>query len=305
MPTLIKPDQLPAGNALSSAMMQAGSLAGPVLGGILVATAGSAAAFAADAASFAVSAVTLAFISARKTAAVGEVPEGATADGSVCAGAADAGSDQPSPAGPTLWQLLRTARLLQVLLVVTIAANLASGGTFDVALPALAHARFGAAGYGALLACFGAGALLGTLYAARAGTFARPAIVAMMAFLAMAIATGLLPFLWGLPGAAAAILILGTTNGFGNVVFITLIQQWAPSQLLGRVMSLVMLASLGSFPLSVALSGLLVRHIGPSPFFPIAGGLVVLSVAGALGQREVRMLGAGKSAAADQTTVRA
>jgi predicted MFS family arabinose efflux permease len=200
--------------------------------------------------------------------------------------------------GPTVWQLLRTARLLQVMLLVGIAANLAFGGTFEVALPALAHARFGAGGYGALLACFGAGAVLGTLYAARAGTLARPAIAAIMAFLVMSVATGLVPFLGGLPGAAAAILVLGATNGFGNVVFLTLLQRWARGQLLGRVMSLVMLASLGSFPLSVAVSGLLVRHIGPSPFFPVAGALVAVSVAAALSQREVRRFGAGDSPAA-------
>ncbi len=39
MPALLEPDQLTAGNALSSAMVQAGSLAGPVLGGLLVASA--------------------------------------------------------------------------------------------------------------------------------------------------------------------------------------------------------------------------------------------------------------------------
>ena len=37
-----------------------------------------------------------------------------------------------------------------------------------VALPTLAHARYGAAGYGALLACLAAGGLVGTLAGARA-----------------------------------------------------------------------------------------------------------------------------------------
>jgi hypothetical protein len=115
----------------------------------------------------------------------------------------------------------------------------------------------------------------------------------MAAFLVMAVAIALVPFLGGLPGAAAAILVLGLTNGFGNVVFVTLLQRWSPAPLLGRVMSLVMLASLGSFPLSVALSGLLVRQFGPSPFFPVAAGLVLLSIAGALSQHEIRFFGAG------------
>ena len=273
VPTLVKPDQLQAGNALSAAMTQAGSLAGPVLGGILVATAGSTPAFAVDAATFALSAISLALISTRSPAA-----------------AADGGA--PEETGPGVWTLLRTSRLLQVFLVVGIAANLASGGTTDVALPALAHARFGAGGYGALLACFGTGAMLGTLYAARGRKLARPTVVACGAYFVMAAATALLPFLWGLPGAAAASLVWGVTNGFGNVVFITLLQQWAPGRLLGRVMGLIMLASFGSFPLSVAVAGLLVRHLGPSPIFPIAAGLVTVAIIGALSQREIRTFGA-------------
>ena len=51
-----------AGNAINSATVQVGSVAGPVLGGLLVATAGPAPAFAVDAASFAASALSLALI---------------------------------------------------------------------------------------------------------------------------------------------------------------------------------------------------------------------------------------------------
>ena len=74
--------------------------------------------------------------------------------------------------------LLRRSRLLQVLLIVVIAANLAGGGMGEVALPSLAHARFGAAGYGALLACLAAGGVIGTLAAARTGGLRTPAIFA-------------------------------------------------------------------------------------------------------------------------------
>lgn len=288
MPTLLEPGQLPAGNALSAAMMRLGALAGPVLGALLVVTAGPGPAFAADAASFGLSALTLAFISSRRPQAAGALPAADAPAGPV-------GNDRPSRTGPTLWGLLRTSRLLQVVLAVCVAASLAWGGTLDVALPALAHARFGADGYGALLTCCGAGALLGTLYAARAGKFAQPAICGCVAFLAMATATGLLPYLGGLPGAAVAMLVLGATNGFGNVVLMTLLQQWAPARLLGRVMSLVMLTSVGIFPVSVVLAGVLIGQLGPAPVFSIAAGLVFLSVLGALTQREIRMLGTSRA----------
>jgi predicted MFS family arabinose efflux permease len=301
MPALLGPDRLQAGNALNSAAVQFGSLLGPALGGILVATAGSAPAFAVDAASFAVSALALALIVPRARASL------SAAEAGTALGAADDGTAEPATPGTPeaepgeteavpgkssgVWPLLCHSRLLQVLMVVTVVANFTSAGTFEVALPALAHLRFGATGYGALVACFGGGAVIGTLAATRAGRLRRPAPVACVAFLVSAVGICLVPFLGGLPGAAAATLVLGAGTGFGNIVMITLLQQWAPAQLLGRIMGVVMLASMGTFPVSVALSGVLVRALGPTPFFPVAGAALAVAILGALTQREIRDFG--------------
>jgi len=303
MPGVLDPAELQAGNALNSAAVQLGTLLGPVLGGVLVASAGSAPAFAADAASFAVSALTLSLLVSRArslpagAAAVADGPDGqpdpGDRAGSAVAGgpAATGGLSTASPDASSVWWLLRHARLLQVLIVVTVVANLTSGGTFEVALPTLAHLRFGATGYGAIVACFGGGAVIGTLAATKAGGLRRPAPAACAAFLFSAACTCLVPFLGGLPGAAAATLLMGAGNGFGNIIMITLLQLWAPPALLGRVMSMVMLSSMGTFPVSVALAGLLVRVFGPVPFFPVAGAVLALAVVGALAQREVRDFG--------------
>jgi predicted MFS family arabinose efflux permease len=291
MPSLLEPEHLQAGNAINSAAVEVGSVAGPVLGGLLVASAGPAPAFAVDAASFAVSALTLALIRPRAApAAPGPTPAGPAAPDGVSADA---------PSGDSVWSLLRNARVFQIIVVVIVAANLASGGTFDVALPALAHARFGAGGYGVLIACLGAGAVVGTLAAARRGQAARPVLVASGCFLAEAFAIAVIPFLGGLAGAAAATFAMGACNGLGNVIILTLIQRWAPPRLLGRVMSVVMLAGLGSFPLSVAVSGVLVHRFGPSPFFPAAGALVAAAVLGAISSREFRNFGTAEPPAAE------
>jgi predicted MFS family arabinose efflux permease len=291
MPSLLEPEHLAAGNAVNSAAVQAGSVAGPVLGGLLVATAGSAPAFAADAASFAVSALSLALIRTRTSPSTAAGPASPAHPD-----AAGPGRPQDTGTGAEggVWSLLRRSRLLQVIVVVVIASNLVFGGTFEVALPALAHARFGAGGYGALIACLGAGAVIGTLAAARAGNADRPALVASGAFLAEALAIALIPFLGGLPGAAAATFVLGACNGMGNVVFLTLVQRWAPARLLGRVMSVILLAGFGSFPLSVVVSGVLVHRLGPSPFFPVAAAAVAISILGAMSQREVRDFGSAE-----------
>ena len=288
MPSLLDGERLAAGNAISTAAVQAGSLVGPALGGALVAvTRASTWAFAIDAASFAVSALTLALIPRGRRAGPWplELPGGRTRRtraGPRTAGGGDQG----------VLALLRRSRALQVILVVVIAANLAGGGIDGVALPSLAHARFGAAGYGALLACFAAGSVLGTLAAARTGGLRRPAIFASMVFLVDATALALAPYLGGEAGAAAALFAGGAANGLGNVTFLTVLQKWAPPALLGRVMSAIMLCAFGSFPLSVAVSGVLVRHIGPSLFFPVAGGLVAVAILGGLTQREFREFGA-------------
>jgi hypothetical protein len=70
-------------------------------------------------------------------------------------------------------------------------------------------------------------------------------------------------------------------------------------------MSVIMLCAFGSFPLSVAVSGVLVRHIGPTLFFPVAGGLVALAILGGLTQREFREFGAsGEEEPTAETTLR-
>ncbi len=285
MPSLVDPETLQAANGVSAAAVQVGSLAGPVLGGLLVTTSGPAPAFAADAATFAVSAASLAMIRRREAHS-------------------EAGSPGPGEGQATsTWRLLLRARVLQVLLTLSVLANFVIAGAFDVALPALAHARFGAAGYGAIIACFGAGSVTGMLAAARFSALRRPAQVACLGFLAGAVAVAAVPYAGGLPGACAACVVLGTAAGFGNVILITLLQRWAPARLLGRLMSLVMLASIGAFPVAAALSGLIVRGIGPVPFFPAAGAIFAVVLLMALGQREFRAFGAEADAQPDQAAV--
>jgi MFS family permease len=282
LPSLLDGERLGAGNALSSAAVQAGSLLGPSLGGALVAITGtSTAAFAIDAVSFAVSALTLALIRLPASEPV-SVPEASPASGS-------------EPQQNVLKLLLRW-RPMRVIFLVTIAANLAGGGMSEVALPSLAHSHWGADGYGALLACFAGGALIGTLGATRTTRLAQPAIFITALFMVNALADSLIPFTGGEIGAAIALFVSGTTNGMANVVAITMVQKAIPPALTGRIMGALMLCSFGSFPLSVAVTGLLVHHFGPVPFFPVAGGLVAAALLFGLSQREFRAFGTTQAA---------
>lgn len=283
-PTLLPTDDLQAGNGISSALQQMGSLVGPGLGGILVAAAGPAPAFTTDAVTFAISAVSLALMRHRADPQEPK-PTGATKDGAVS------------------WRdvvaLFKAYRVLQIGLLINFLANLAAGGTFDVALPTLAHRDFGARGYGVIMAVLSAGLLVGSLAAGNRRNWQRPAVVAYCFFLASTVGEAVIPFAGGLVGAAAAAFGFGACTMFANVINGTLAQKWYPPQLLGRSMSLFLFMSAGLFPVSVGLAGILVKAFGPAVLFPIAAGMVALAVAGALTQRECREFGAPGSASAE------
>ncbi len=290
MPSLLGPDRLAAGNAINMAALESGSVIGPVLGGAMVAAGGSVPAFALDAASFAVSAVTLALLRLGRAAAAAASAPAETAGPDTTA---QTDSAVAAPAG--LWEFVRRERLLKILLLVTLVANFGAAGTLEVAMPTLAHARWGAGGYGSLLACIGVGTVAGTLASALATRLRRPAVGAGFALLFCAGGIAAIPFLGGLPGAAAAALLLGVGLGFGNAVLITLAQRWVPGELLGRVMSLVMMCSIGSFPITTVLTGVLVHVLGPSPFFVIAGAGLAVAILGALSQPVFREFGVSEA----------
>jgi MFS family permease len=273
IPSLLPDADLQAGNALASSSTQLATLIGPAIGGGLVALAGPAPAFAVDAASFVVSAASLAGIRAIKRPASSDqlipAPTGGVG-GQQSLPDERASTIALQPHTRTLLDVLRTERVLQIILVVTFAANLGSGGMSEVALPALAHGPFhaGAAGYGALIAAFGGGALIGTIVAGQIRAFRRPAVVGSIAF-------------------------GGALNGFGNILTITAFQRWAPPELLGRLMGVLLLCSFGIFPVSVALGGLVVHDFGPAPFFPVAAGILAIAVIAGLTQRPWRQFGSG------------
>jgi predicted MFS family arabinose efflux permease len=286
IPSLLSGDDLQAGNALASSGTQLATLAGPAVGGALVILAGPSLAFGLDALSFVVSAVTLATLPG--PAVLGPRP---TAD------PAPAPETTMGPA-PTLLGLLRSERVLQIILLVNVAANLGMGGESEVALPALVHGplQAGASGYGAVLAAFGGGALLGTIAAGQLGRLRRPVIVGSLAFLAEAACIAVVPYLGATAAVAAAMAGLGIMNGFGNVLTITAFQRWAPPSALGRLAALLTLTSFGVFPISVALAALVVRHWGATPFFLLAAVTLTVAILAGLSQRAWRDFGASQPA---------
>jgi MFS family permease len=267
MPSITRADRLQQANAALTGALQAGSLAGPLLGAALIAAGGPATAFALDAATFALSAATLA-----RLPRVDRAPHA-----------------QAAPARPLRTMITETPAL-PIMLVVVLAGNLASSGLFAVALPVLAHGKFGSSGYGIVLAVLAGGAVcgtaLGSIIRAR-----RPAVVASFMFLSQCAALALVP-VGGLAGATTAAAAFGAANAIGELVMVTALQRSFPQAVLGRLMGLLMLASAGAFPLSVELTSTVVRYLGTGTAFPLGAAFAAAAILFGLSWRAFRQFGA-------------
>jgi MFS family permease len=285
LPEILSADELQAGNALNTSTIQLALLIGSGLAGLVVSHLHSAAAFVVDALTFVVSAGTLASMQGGKRLAKPE---------DQITSVAQKVSEESFTFAPdiTFWQLLRTWRLLQVAFLVIIFGNFLFNGLFEVALPALVLNQFmaGASGYGLLLAAFGAGSLLGGLVAGGLGKIAHRGILMLTLIMILGILYFFVPFSGGLPGAALLLGSAGFTNGMLTVLAFTSMQQQAPHHLLGRLMGVFLFASLGLYPFSVALAGILSSHFGPSIIFPISAAMMLGASAFGWLQREIREL---------------
>jgi predicted MFS family arabinose efflux permease len=283
LPSILPDDDLQAGNAINMATVQASVLAGPGVGGAIVASVRLGVAFLVDAITFLVSAASLAAMRGGRTepSAIAETP----------ATESPAPDDAAITAEPTsFWALLRQSRLLQTGLAVSIVANLAFGGLIEVALPDLAHGPLhaGATGFGLMLSAYGAGALTGSLLGGTMGKLPRRGLIALLLGLVQGIFVAVTPFTGGLTGAAIAMAAWGIVNAMSNVLLITLIQQRLPRALLGRIMGAFMFANFGLYPISVAVGGVVVDRLGPAILFPITGSMLFLAILYGLFQPELR-----------------
>jgi MFS family permease len=288
LPALLSDEDLQAGNALNFASAQATNLVGSAIAGVVVATLNSGAALATDALTFVASAISLALMRVSSGATSGRTGEalGAQTESEDQVSGTARGEEQIS-----LGRFLRTSRVMQVMLAVSLAANMYTGGLLEVALPTLIHGPLngGASGYGTILAAFGGGALLGGMLAGMLGGLQRKGLLALLAELIMAVVVALIPY-GGIVGTFLCMLVYGLINSASNVLFVTLLQRHIPRHLMGRVMGLLLFTSLGTYPLSVALGGVLTRLLGPVVLFPFSGLTLFLAVLFGITQRELREL---------------
>ena len=276
LPSIVQDRELEPGNAVLNVTAQASVIVAPVLGGLIVAAFGIGWAFAGDAVCFAIGFLFTLWLPAAARAASrgGSHPDGGLG-GQIAAGLRYAWADVG----------------IRIMLIVIAVVDFAANGALGVGLPTLAHGRFGAgaAGLGILFGAWGVGATAGAL---GSGLVPPPKrfgwlIVFLCVWLGLGVgAVGLLPSL-----APAALLmgLSGIATGVVNTYGVSWLQRRTDPAMQGRVMSLVMLASMGLTPIAYAVSGT-IADVNPTLLFVLAGVLMLLCGAGAAASRSVRSL---------------
>jgi MFS family permease len=264
-PSVVGEGDLTRANALISGTFSVSIMAGPALGGLLVASSGVNAAFLLDAITYLVSAAFLSRI---------PLPRLRRGDGE--------GFGQELRTGLSYLAGARVPLAIVVgafLTILTISATapaevFLAKETFDA----------GDAGYGLLVSLWGGGMVLGSALAAVLGGRVGLISLYFLSIFAAAIAlvgTGLAPTF---ALALGALTVAGISNGIDNVTTDTILQKQVPDTLLGRVFSARFLGYSVGEALAYLTGGLIVDSLGARSTYLLAGaataaaGLLILLI---------------------------
>ena len=267
LPALVLPAALVSAVALQSAVWTSAQLVGPALGGAVLATAGASWVFAFNGLS--TLAVLAALARLRGVHAVPATPAGQPLQ--PLAGARHAWGD-PALRGPLL--------LLGGLAALT--------GGYQLLLPLFARDVWagGAAAYGLLLAAPGVGAVVATTVLGAFGQPRGPAAAILAGTLALCAALVGFAHAPSLALALAALALSGAAGGVSGTLAVTLLQLRAPDHLLGRIMALRYLVSVGLSYAGGLLAGGVVGLLAPATIVTV--GALALAACLPLVRRPLR-----------------
>ena len=265
VPTLIEERDLQAGNSIVMGGGQLVGFVGPVLAGLIIARFteslfGVGIAFAVDAFSFAVSAILLLLMSsAKKTKSL----DNETVLGSIITGL------------KYVWE----DKALRLMFLIIAAINFLFVGPILVGIPVLADTRLveGAKAFGMLMSTFAAGNLVGYIVAGLlprpTGRLMRLLVIALLA--SFGISLGIMGFISHVWTGLIMMFLVGLGNGYMTITLFSQIQARAPKDMLGRIMSLLMLSSMGLVPVSQAIAGA-VGAWNLTLLFVLSAGLIIV-----------------------------
>jgi MFS family permease len=271
-------NQLANANSLYGLAGSATRIAGPALGGVLVAVAGSAVVVAVDAATYAVSVLALSLL---------QLP-------SAGRGTAGTPGTEP-PARSTLradvaegWADFRTRTWLWADTVQFAFLNLITWAPWMLLGPVEGHAYLGgAAVWGAIMAVQGAGAIVAGL-ACLGRHPRRPMVVAVIATFGYALPDIPMALHAAAPWVALGAFACGAGSAISSTFTSTTMQQQIPPERLARVSSLTLFPAYGIGVIGYAVDGPLAAALGPATVFGVGAVYGLLSSAIVLALPAVR-----------------
>jgi len=291
VPTVVPKDQLEIGNSITQGTAQLSVFVGPMLAGLLIALfAGTAEAeastadlrgiglaFVFDALTFLASAVTLAFMSDRRSAKTEE----------------ESSQSVWSAIGEGLQYVWQDTTLRTVFIVVA-ALTMLGNAPIIIGVPVLADERLpnGAAAFGILMSAYGAGSLIGIILSA---LLPQPpqkwfGTLLFLAVTLMGLLMAALAFVYTLWLGITLLFLSGLIDGWVIIQFTTWLQRRSPEKLLGRIMSLLMFAFVGLAPVADTIIGGLIEW-NLNAVLLICGSLLALIALVAAFQAPIRAMG--------------
>jgi len=268
VPYVVPEEELQAGNSLSQGSSSLIGFVGPAIAGAMIAafsyeTMGMAAAIAVDALTFFVSVITLWLMLPEKIE--------------------QAARDEAKPSN-----IIASVRegfgymfkdpVLRMMFLMIALANLCFTGPLLVGIPFLADTRFtgGAAAYVIIMSGYAGGNLLGIILSGVLPKMKKNMVRVLMVALFASFGLGIIAMSWISATwlATADLFVMGALNGYLAILLITGLQRSTPKALLGRLMSMILLANMSMMPISQALSGAALRWSVMSVF--VAAGLIMI-----------------------------
>ena len=300
LPRIVTEKQLRHANVITQTTTESSGFVGPMLAGALIAafsgtnnvlpslqrvtaaaradTAGVGLAFAVVAGAFLISSLLLALLRLNPAVQNGksraaEVKDGGSIWSSIAEG----------------FRFVRSDAAMFTLFLLIAAIELFVQGPVIVGIPVLASTRLpqGALAVGIISSAYAGGALLGAVLAgALPAPKRRLGHLLVITYVLSGILIMPFGFLTATWFAAGLVVAIGVMGGYTNIMFTTWLQARTPQKVMGRVMSLLMIASIGLSPISNAVSGALIK-LSLGWVFVGAGAMMALLSLAAGTRREI------------------
>jgi len=272
LPRVVEQHQLEAGNALMQLNSALGAIVGPALAGIVVAAFGPGPALLGDAGGYALAGVFALLVPASVVTAT--APRKGSPLASIGEGIA------------FVWRDVQ----MRVALVLIAVFNLVILGALEVGIPVLASEQLnGPISFGVIFTAFGLAVTVGAVLSGsrKAPTGLGWLVVAGTAWIGLGVAV--IAFAQTLPAVLVAMVAIGLAVGVLNTYMLSWMQRRVQPDMMGRVMSMVMLAGVGAEPIGLAAGGAIASRSLTLLFWLCAASIVAVAAASTM-SRSVRQM---------------